>query len=254
MHWVDVESCPLLVVFVYCPVSTAHGPLSTVCYILSIVHCLQLVHCLQHDPAHSHFFSLLSCFTATNSTARLLVWPQGTYTEEEYCLPAGPGQAGHALPPPPMGMGGMQMGGAMQPPPAKKPAVPDWVRQELLKRGLHSDAAGGRCSISRHAIFCQAVPSIAGHMGKVSLAQEAHACMLDLVRPVFQCLPCGCKCMQCCYMHWQLAISAHYNKSKHLCLVNFQSAEGFQIPAQSTTCVMSWITMLGVHLSRPCLV
>ncbi|KAA6422654.1 MAG: hypothetical protein FRX49_07514 [Trebouxia sp. A1-2] len=55
---------------------------------------------------------------------------------------SGPGQAGHALPPPPMGMVGMQMGGAMQPPPAKKPAVPDWVRQELLKRGLHSDAAG----------------------------------------------------------------------------------------------------------------
>ncbi|KAL0039211.1 hypothetical protein WJX77_011469 [Trebouxia sp. C0004] len=54
----------------------------------------------------------------------------------------GLGQAGHVLPPPPMGMGGMQMVGGMQPPPAKKPAVPDWVRQELLKRGLHSDAAG----------------------------------------------------------------------------------------------------------------
>ena len=65
----------------------------------------------------------------------------------------------------------MQMGGAMQPPPSKKPAVPDWVRQELLKRGLHSDAAGGRCSMSRHAMFCQAVPSIAGYMGKESLAQ-----------------------------------------------------------------------------------
>ena len=97
-------------------------------------------------------------------------------------MTAGPGQAGHALPPPPMGMVGMQMGGAMQPPPAKKPAVPDWVRQELLKRGLHSDAAGGRCSIS---LFCPAVPSIAGHLDKVSLAQEAHVCMLGVVLDLF---------------------------------------------------------------------
>ena len=79
----------------------------------------------------------------------------------------------------------MQMGGAMQPPPSKKPAVPDWVRQELLKRGLHSDAAGGRCSMLRHAIFYHAVPSIAGYMGKESLAQGALACMLGLVFDLF---------------------------------------------------------------------
>ncbi len=168
MQWEGVDICPLLVVccllfaVYYCPPSTVH-------YIQSIVHCLQLVHYLQlvhfleHDPGHSHPFSLLSCFAATNSAAHILARSQETYTEEEGCLPAGPVQTGHALPPPPMGMGGMQMGGAMQPLPAKKPAVPDWVRQELLKRGLHSDATGGGCSISRHAVFCQAVPSIAGH-------------------------------------------------------------------------------------------
>ena len=168
MQWEGVDICPLLVVccllfaVYYCPPSTVH-------YIQSIVHCLQLVHYLQlvhfleHDPGHSHSFSVLSCFAATNSAAHVLAWSQETYTEEEGCLPAGPGQTGHALPPPPMGMAGMQLGGGMQPPPAKKPAVPDWVRQELLKRGLHSDAAGGGCSISRHAVFCQAVPSIAGH-------------------------------------------------------------------------------------------
>ncbi len=147
MQWVEFDVCPLLVVCLL--LSTDYCPLSLVHYVQSGVHYLQ------HDPGHSHSFSLLSCFIATKSAARVLAQSQETYTEEEGCFPAGPGQAGHALPPPPMGMGGMQMGGGMQPPPAKKPAVPDWVRQELLKRGLHSDAAGSRCSISHHATFCK---------------------------------------------------------------------------------------------------
>ena len=54
-------------------------------------------------------------------------------------------QAAHALPQPPSGgIAAMHiLRAGLQPPPPKKPAVPDWVRQELLKRGLQSDGSGG---------------------------------------------------------------------------------------------------------------
>lgn len=138
--------------FVYCPLSMVHSPLSTMYCLLSTVYGLSTVCSTIQGIATFQSSVLLHC--NKQRCACSCTVPRN-HTKEEGCLPAGPGQAGHALPPPPMGMGGMQMGGVMQPAPTKKPAVPDWVRQELLKRGLHSDAAGGRCTISCHAIFCK---------------------------------------------------------------------------------------------------
>lgn len=54
-----------------------------------------------------------------------------------------PGSQTHAQGLPPAAMGGLPMAPLMQAPPPKKPAVPDWVREELLKRGLQSDGSGG---------------------------------------------------------------------------------------------------------------
>lgn len=66
-------------------------------------------------------------------------------------------QAAHALPHAPMGpSAAMQLAAGLHLAPPKKPAVPDWVRQELLKRGMQNDASGGMhelvvLSVSHHA-------------------------------------------------------------------------------------------------------